>query len=235
MIELKGISKSFTGHTVLDDVNLYLPNSSVLALVGPNGSGKSTLLKILLGLVLPEKGHLHFEDPATGNETNDLRKFTGYMPQTPSFPANLKVREIIRFLDDLNGSDPEFHNEIVDDLGIRNFYEKTFSDLSGGMKQKVNILQCFRSRKSLYILDEPTVSLDPKMAFYLKNLVKQRKQAGAAVVFTSHIMHEVEDLADRIVLLVEGKMKLEKNLAELKSESGKQSLEESLQDYWSHH
>ena len=233
MIDLENIKKAYGGNVILKNINLHVASPAVFALVGPNGSGKSTLLKMILGLVIPDSGRVSFDGTEVNDANKDIKKKIGYMPQVPSFPRNLKVREIIDFLDSLNGGPPPHHDKLMKDLEISRFYDRYFGDLSGGMKQKVNILQCFRSDKSLYVLDEPTVSLDPHMAYYLKNLVKERSREGHSFVFTSHIMHEVEDMADEMALLLEGEIRLAKKLAELKDEFGEQPLEESLRKYWS--
>ena len=233
MIDIDNVKKAYGDAVVLKDIDLHITAPAVFALVGPNGSGKSTLLKMILGLVIPDSGQVRFNGVEVNDENKAMKKHIGYMPQVPSFPRNLRVREIVDFLDGLNGGAPVHHDKLMKDLEISVFYDRYFGDLSGGMKQKVNILQCFRSDKSLYILDEPTVSLDPHMAYYLKNLVKERSKTGQSFVFTSHIMHEVEDMADEMALLVEGKIRLAKKLSELKSEFGDRSLEESLREYWS--
>lgn len=233
MIDLENIKKAYSGNVILKNINLHVSSPTVFALVGPNGSGKSTLLKMILGLVIPDSGRVSFEDTEVNDVNKAVRKQIGYMPQVPSFPRNLKVREIIGFLDSLNGGEAPHHDRLMQDLEISAFYDRYFGDLSGGMKQKVNILQCFRSDKKLYVLDEPTVSLDPHMAYYLKSLVRERNQAGHSFIFTSHIMHEVEDMADEMALLLEGEIRIAKKLADLKNEFGGLPLEESLRQYWS--
>ena len=107
---------------------------------------------------------------------------------------------------------------------------KRFCELSGGMKQKVNILQCFSFRKSIYILDEPTSSLDPEMSYFLKYLIK--KKENTTILFTSHILSEVQELAGRIILLVEGKLLFHGTGTEAIKKYNKTNLEDSLLSFW---
>ena len=109
-------------------------------------------------------------------------------------------------------------------------YSKKFCELSGGMKQKVNILQCFSFRKSIYILDEPTSSLDPGMSYFLKNMIK--KKESTTIIFTSHILNEVQELANRIILLVEGKLLFHGTGDEAIQRFNKTNREESLLSFW---
>jgi Cu-processing system ATP-binding protein len=156
----------------------------------------------------------------------------GYMPQTPLFPQNLKVKEILEILETLEKKKPIFKEKIKEELEIEKFENKFFGELSGGMKQKVNILQCFSSEKKLYIIDEPTASLDPHISFYLKNLLKERKTMGSSILFTSHIMSEVDEIADRVVVMVEGKLILHETPGEILAKSKASNMEEALRSFW---
>ena len=197
MIRLRSLSKTYRGFRSLSEVNLDIRPGNAVALLGPNGSGKTTLIKCILGLVQPDK-----------KSRIDMKDVTsiGYMPQTPSYPANLTCSQIITLLDDLAPADAKVRKKLVDSLSMDAFLVKKFSTLSQGMKQKLNILQCFMAQHPLYILDEPTASLDPLMAVFVSDLIKDVIAAGSTVIFTTHIISEVRQIADRIIVLDSGRV-----------------------------
>ena len=218
MIEIQNLSKTYKKNAVIRNLNLQIQEGLITALVGPNGSGKTTLLKCILGLTFPSKESRLLLAGLEYLKQNELYEI-GYMPQIPLFPQNLKVKEILEILETLEKKNPVFKERIKEELEIKKFESKYFGELSGGMKQKVNILQCFSSEKKFYIIDEPTASLDPHISFYLKNLLKERKTMGSSILFTSHIMSEVDEIADRVVVLVEAKSKAS-------------NMEEALRSFW---
>jgi len=220
MIEIRNLCKSYGRHQAVKSISLSLPDSMVTALVGPNGSGKTTLLKCLLGLVFPDSGEI-----VTGSGA-------GYMPQVPLFPKNLRVSEILRTLSIMEKADAVFQERLLEELDMRKFESRYFGELSGGMKQKVNIVQCFGMDRKAYVIDEPTASLDPHMSLYLKNLIRERKKGGASVLFTSHIMSEVEEIADSVALLVDGHLILHETPEEILKKSGARDMESALHSFW---
>ncbi len=232
MIRIKNLSKTYGKRPALREVSLEIRQGSLFALLGPNGSGKSTLLKSLLGLVVPDPGSEIHVGSLSALEDSSYRDLMAYMPQIPAFPANVKVGEILDLLESLTGEAP-FREELVRELGVDRFLDRTFGHLSQGMKQKVNIVQCFSLRRDLIVIDEPTAGLDPGVAFFLKGLIRKRKREGATVLFTSHIMAEVEELADSMALLQEGRRILATSPGALKEERGASTLEEAIRHYWS--
>ncbi|HNM05688.1 MAG TPA: ABC transporter ATP-binding protein, partial [Leptospiraceae bacterium] len=182
--------------------------------------GKTTLLKCLLGLVFPDSGEIQTDSRA------------GYMPQVPLFPKNLKVREILKTLSVMEKKETVFQSRLLEELEVGKFQDRYFGELSGGMKQKVNIVQCFGTDRKTYVIDEPTASLDPHMSVYLKNLIRERKRGGASVLFTSHIMSEVEEVADSVALLVDGRLILHETPDEILKKSGAKDMESALHVFW---
>ena len=231
MIQVQNLSKSYRKNTVIRNLDIDIHEGVITALVGPNGSGKTTLLKCILGLTFPDEGTkilLAGVEYLKQKEINDI----GYMPQTPLFPLNLKVKEILTILETLDKKDPIYKSKLIEELEIDKFENKFFGELSGGMKQKVNILQCFSSQKKFYIIDEPTASLDPHISFYLKNLLKERKTMGSSLLFTSHIMSEVDEIADRVIVMVEGKLILHETPNEILAKSNSANMEAALRSFW---
>lgn len=232
MIQIKNLSKTYKKQRVLRGIDLHIPEGSLFSLLGPNGSGKTTLLKSILGTVIPDRGseiHLHGKSI---RGTDQYKREIGYLPQAPKFPPHLKVKEMIHLLQRLRKQRPTHKEQLIADLKIDLFWSKPLGELSGGMTQKVNILQCFMFETPLVILDEPTLGLDPQVTFYVKGWVKKLHSNGKTILFTSHIMAEVEELAKQMALLVEGKLYTVISPAELKKEKGVNSLEEALHQFW---
>ncbi len=232
MISIQTLSKTYKKQKVLQEISFRIPEGSLFSILGPNGSGKTTLLKSILGTVLADQGS---EIIVRGHSihTGDLyKREVNYLPQFPRFPPHLKVKEMISLLKKLRRQRAIHQELLVEELKIGPFWNKAFGDLSGGMIQKVNILQCFMFDNPIFILDEPTQGLDPQITYFLKKRIKQEHTAGKTIVFTSHIMSEVEELAEQMALLVEGKLHALLSPDELKKEKQAETLEEALHQFW---
>lgn len=221
-LSIKGLEKKYGKNSVLHGIDLEIPKASTYALLGPNGSGKTTLLKSMLGIVKPSFVISFDVDKAN----------VGYMPQQPNFPQNLKVRELLDLIKTLRKKEAIYEKYLLAEFDAEIFQEKLIRELSGGMKQKVNIIQAFMFEQSLFLLDEPTLGLDPHQTFVFKNLIKERCNYGSTVVFSSHIMSEVEELASTVALIVEGKIYLKDSPCVIKKMSNSRTLEEALHNFW---
>lgn len=232
MITIETLSKSYRQYRVLDQIRLDIPKGEIFALLGPNGSGKTTLLKSLLGIVHPSKESKILIHGKPVFADSGYKEDCGYMPQFPRFLPHLKVFELVKLFENLRRKEGVLREKLISDLGVTPFLRKSFGDLSGGMMQKVNILLCFMFDPKLYVLDEPTQGLDPSHSFYLKQLILEKKKEGKTIVFTSHVMSEVEALADHMGLLVEGRIYAVTSPTALKKEKKASSLEEALHQFW---
>jgi Cu-processing system ATP-binding protein len=226
MITLDGIHKRFGALEVLQGVSLALRTGAVTALVGPNASGKTTLIKIILGLTRADGGALRV-DGALADAAGAYRRSIGYMPQAAHFPANLRVGDV---LDLVHALRPE---EATDDDLMRAFAmdaikDKLVGTLSGGTMQKVNAVIAFRFRPALLILDEPTAGLDPLSSNVLKEKIRAVRGEGRSVLITSHIMTELESLADDVAFLCDGRLRFAGTIAALLSRTGNPSLEDAI-------
>ena len=163
---------------------------------------------------------------------NYLPNHIGYMPQQPDFPNNLKVSEIMETFEYITPGEPVYKDMLLKELSIHTFLHKKFGELSGGMKQKVNIYQCFMYKRNLLVLDEPSASLDPDMSHYLKELILKRKKEGSTVIFTSHVLSEVENFSDRFVLLQDGKLKVQDTPPKFIAKYNTDTLEHALYLYY---
>ena len=226
MITVKNLNKSFGKLTVLDNLNFNLDKSGIYAILGPNGSGKTTFLKVLLGMVIPDKGEVFF-DKINISKSTDYRQDLGYLPQIARFPDNITVNELIHMIIDIR-QQPAKPDPLVALFGLEPFLDKKLGNLSGGTRQKVNIVLTFMFETSVLILDEPTAGLDPISLIKLKDLIAQAKEQGKIILITSHIMSLVEELADEIIFLLEGNIHFKGSLSELKQQTEGKDLEHAI-------
>ena len=236
MISILDLHKNYGKFPVLKGIDLSIPKGTVLGLVGPNACGKTTLMKCLLGLTHFAQGKvtINNQDIAIGNE---YRRMVGYMPQNPDFPGNLRVREILKMMEDLRGEEAKFKTELLSHFSLEDSLDKTFEVLSGGTKQKVAAVLAFMFDVSILILDEPTVGLDPISGSKFKELVRARANSGTTVIIVSHVLSELEQIVTDIAFIFEGKVIATTSLIELKNKVGHtlgdSSLEKAVMEIFS--
>jgi len=226
-VEFRALRKRFGRLTVLDGVDIHIAAGRITALVGPNGAGKSTLIKCLLGLVRPDEGVMHLDGAPIGAGWA-YRRELGYMPQAPRFPDNLTGREVVAMLRDLRGQAADTDEELLDWFRESGALDRPVRVLSGGTRQKLNAAIAFLFRPRLLILDEPTAGLDPVASGVLKDKIRRVRDGGATVVLSSHLMAELEELAEDLVFLVEGRVRYAGPLAGLKERTGEVGLERAM-------
>jgi Cu-processing system ATP-binding protein len=226
MIQIKNVYKTFGRNQVLSGVNLDFANTGIFAILGPNGSGKTTLIKSILGMVVPNKGTISVGGKTVRNNWQ-YRHEIDYLPQIANFPGNLKVRELIRMITDLRRR-PSEADKLISMFGLGPFLDKKLTTLSGGTKQKVNIVLAFMFDCPLMILDEPTNGLDPASLIRLKELIREEKDKGKTFLITSHIMQFVEEVADEIVYLLEGRIYFRGPISALKVMTGQSDFEHAI-------
>lgn len=227
MIEFRAVQKHFGRLQVLRGIDLTIAPGRVTALIGPNGAGKSTLIKCLLGLVQPSAGDILMDGRSTLGDPR-CRSRIGYMPQTPRFPDNLSAADLVKLMRDIRGSDTEVSEELLDALALRTEIDKPLRTLSGGTRQKVNAVLAFLFRPELLVLDEPTSGLDPIASSTLKDVVLAERGDGRTTLITSHLLSELEELADDVAFLLDGRLRYHGALHELKAVTRQPTLERAI-------
>ena len=227
MIEARHITKTFGTLRVLDDLSLSIGPRRITGLVGPNAAGKTTLAKIILGLTKADSGTLEIDGTPIGGD-DSYRSRIGYMPQMARFPENLSARELFEMLTDLRRPARPVDDELVERFNFAGALDKPIRMLSGGTRQKVNAVIAFLFRPDLLILDEPTAGLDPVSSGILKDKIFAEKAAGKTFLLTSHIMSELDELADDVAFINEGKVAFVGALAELKRVTRQSNLERAI-------
>ena len=226
MVNIQNLHKRFNKNIVLSGVDLNINEGGIFAVLGPNGSGKTTLIKSILGMVIPNKGKIEVLGENIKKSSNYRYKID-YLPQIANFPNNLKVKELIRMIKDLRGKKSE-DQRLIELFKLEPFLNKKLGNLSGGTKQKVNIVLAFMFDSPLIILDEPTTGLDPISLIRLKELIQVEKGRGKTILITSHIMSFVEEVSDEIVFLLEGKIYFKGSISELKTKTNQPDFEHAI-------
>ena len=226
MVSFKNLDKKFGKNVVLNGLNLTIHSGGIIAVLGPNGSGKTTLIKSLLGMVLPNKGSIEINNQNIKNQW-EYRNNIDYLPQIANFPGNLNVNELFTMLKDLRGKTTK-DQELIELFKLQPFLKEKLSTLSGGTIQKVNLVLTFMFDSPLVILDEPTSGLDPISMIRLKELIQQEKSKGKTIFITTHIMNFVEEVADEIIFLLEGKIYFQGTVSALKTKTKQQDFEYAI-------
>lgn len=227
MIKFNNISKKFGQNQVLTDVNINLEPSSLNSFLGPNGSGKTTLIKIFLGLVKPDTGNI------TDMDDNILENYIykeniGYMTQIANYPDNLTASDLMSLVIAIRSRKPVMKDELISLFKLEDSLKKPLKHLSGGTKQKVNAVIALMFDCPILVLDEPTVGLDPQSSRILKDLLIKERSLGKTILLTSHILQDVEELSDKLNVLIDGKIVYSGNKNELISQTGSHTLEDSI-------
>jgi len=226
MIQISNLYKKFGRNQVLSNLDLEINDGGIFAVLGPNGSGKTTLIKSILGMVVPNKGSISVLDKIIKKNWK-YRHEIDYLPQIANFPGNLRVKELIRMIKDLRQKKSK-EEELIKLFGLEPFLDKKLGTLSGGTKQKVNIVLTFMFDSPLIILDEPTTGLDPGSLIKLKKLILQEKNKGKTILITTHIMQFVEEMADEIVYLLEGNIYFKGSVEQLMTKTKQKDFEHAI-------
>lgn len=227
MIRTESLYKKYGTLEALKSIDVSIKKNKLTYIVGPNGSGKTTFIKCILGLVKPNKGNIYVTDIKLNGVFN-YRKEIGYMPQIASFPENLTVKEVIKLLKEIRNSEAALDEELIMLLSLEKEFEKRIKNLSGGTKQKLNAVIAFMFNPQILILDEPSAGLDPLSSSILKDKILKEKNNGKTILFTSHILSELEELAEEIIFLLEGSVCFAGRKDDLISITNERNLERAI-------
>lgn len=215
LLRTEHLTKHYGRACALDDLNLTIEHGEVFGLLGPNGSGKTTALRLLLGFLRPTAGHAWIDGHECWRDSLAVRRRVAYLPGELRLYESMTGRQLIRFLSRLR------EQTVRDDLETlaRRFdidLDQPLAHLSSGMKRKVALLQVLVPRTPLVIMDEPTNALDPIMRDELLAQVREAHKRGQTVLFSSHVLSEVEDVCDRVAILQRGRLAHVQVLSELR-------------------
>jgi Cu-processing system ATP-binding protein len=227
MIRVRNLVKRYGRTEALRGLDLDIGAGRVTAVLGPNGAGKTTLIKACLGLVHPDGGSIEIGGERIDGDAG-YRRSIGYMPQTPRWPDNLTVREIIDMICDVREQRDDLDTDLIGAFDLEAKFDCKFRTLSGGNRQRVSAALAFMFRPRLLFLDEPTAGLDPVASSELKDRIRRERDEGRTIVLTSHVMSEVEELADVVIYLLDGRVQFEESVATLLAGTGEATLERAM-------
>jgi Cu-processing system ATP-binding protein len=221
MIEIKNIHKKFGKLEVLNNINLSFNKGECIALIGPNGCGKTTLIKSILGMVIPTKGDILFNQKSILKEFQ-YREQIGYMPQIGRYPDYMTVGQIIEMIKKIRNSNQNLDEDLLKQFELEKIFDKQMRTLSGGTTQKVSAVLAFLFNPDVLILDEPTAGLDPLASEILKEKIIKEKEKGKLILITSHLLSELDDMITQIIFMQDGKVYFHKTIDDLLQTTGEQ-------------
>jgi ABC-type multidrug transport system ATPase subunit len=216
-IATEALTKRFGGVLALDRLTFTVPTGSVFGFLGPNGAGKTTTIRMMVGLVFPTEGYAQILDHRLPHDRVAALKHVGGFVEVPAFYGNMSGRENLRMLGELSddGSDARV-DEVLDMVGLRERADSKVGEYSHGMNQRLGIAQALIHRPEVVILDEPTNGLDPQGMKDVRDLMRGLGAAGTTVFLSSHLLHEVEQVCNRALIINKGRVIVEGPVSEVK-------------------
>lgn len=220
MIDLQGVAKAYGGKLAVADLTLSVRPGEVFALLGANGAGKTTTIKMLVGLLMPDRGTLSIGGFDVVRQTRDASRLVGYVPDQPYLYDKLTGREFLTFIAEMYGLTPAAAAEAVAEqmqiFELNEFGDRMTETYSHGMKQRVVFAAAFVHRPRVVILDEPMVGLDPHSMRVVKDLLRRRANEGTTVFMSTHTLSLAEEIADRIGVFKDGVLQFVGSFRELR-------------------
>lgn len=207
MISINGLHFSYQQNPILRGIDLEIPSGSIFGYLGKNGAGKSTTIKLLLGLLPIDKGEIFFNGVSLKKSPLLLRSHASSMIEHPSFYSFLTVSENLDYLDKIFRMGKIRKQEVLSLLGLSEHADKKAQTLSSGLKQRLGLAMCLFKRPEMLILDEPLNALDPQGIYELRQILRRlNKEEGVTIFLSSHILEELEKLANQVAIIDDGKI-----------------------------
>lgn len=225
MIETKNLSKSYTDFTAVSKINLHIPKGAVYGFLGPNGAGKSTTMKMLLGLTKPSNGTFTIDGKQYPEDRVNILKKVGSFIEAPAFYGNLTGKENLEIVGKILGLPKSAVSESLELVGMTPYRDRLAKKYSLGMKQRLGLASALIGKPPILILDEPTNGLDPVGIHEIRTLIRSLPQKfDCTVLVSSHLLSEIELMADHIGILNHGHMLFEGTLEGLKQSAAAQGF-----------
>ncbi len=209
MIEIKNLSKKIGNNKVLEDISLSVKEGEILGFLGPNGAGKTTTMKIITSFWKPDEGSVTLGDKDVVNDPIETRSKIGYLPESVPLYEDMKAKEYLKFVAEMRGVEKdkidERIKEVAQKCGLNEVLKKTIEQLSKGYKQRVGLAQAIIHNPDVLILDEPTTGLDPNQVSEIRKLIRDIGKEKT-VIFSTHILGEVEAVCDRVIIINNGRI-----------------------------
>jgi ABC-2 type transport system ATP-binding protein len=220
-ITLANVTKHFNGTCAVDDLSLSVPDGSIYGFIGPNGSGKTTTLRMIMHILLPDRGAI---EVLGSRDTAAARDRVGYLPEERGLYKKMTIRRLLRYYGRLKGAATKDIDAAMEHwmrrMELPGLLDRQIETLSKGMSQKIQFVAAVVANPSLLILDEPFSGLDPVNAQVLKDAVLELRQKGTTVVFSTHDMATAERMCDRIFMIFRGRKVLDGTLESIQNDYG---------------
>jgi ABC-type multidrug transport system ATPase subunit len=217
VIRVQAVTKRYGPVVAVDDLSFEVEAGETFALIGPNGAGKTTTLKMLLGLARPDAGRIAVGRQALPPADPRARHDVGYVPQRVEFPPGRTVADVLGFFAELRELPREAVARALERVRLGSHAARRASELSGGYVQRLSLGQALLGDPALLVLDEPTASLDPEATWEFRSLVETLQREGKTILLCSHLLSEVERVADRVLILVDGRRAALERLGDLRA------------------
>ncbi len=214
-ISVQGVRKTFGAKVAVRDLDLVVPRGSLYGFIGPNGAGKTTTIRMIMSILFPDRGEIEVLGHASALDAKDR---IGYLPEERGVYRKMKVGSFLRYMGHLKGVDRR--NAVsrwLERVGLAEVENKRCEELSKGMQQKIQFIAAVIHEPDLLILDEPFSGLDPVNMRLLRELIDAEHARGATIIFSTHVMHQAEQLCDHIVMIHDGDKVLDDSLARIRA------------------
>lgn len=219
VLETKGLTKRYGAFTAVDHLDLSVRRGEVFGLLGPNGAGKTTTILMLLGLTEPTEGEVRVLGFDPARQPLSVKQRVGYMPDQVGFYDDLTARENLIYIAKLNGIPRDQIKrrveEAIERVRLTDVIDKRTGTFSRGMRQRLGLADVLIKKPQLIIMDEPTQGLDPELAHEFLGLIHSLKEEGTTILLSSHLLHQVQAICDRVGLFSRGRMVLQGTVSEL--------------------
>jgi ABC-2 type transport system ATP-binding protein len=226
-IEVSQLTRMYGVQKAVDNISFDLKKSEIVGFLGPNGAGKSTTMKIITGYLKPDSGTAIVSGINVEQNPLEAKRRIGYLPEANPLYYDMYVHEYLDFVADVHNVPNRSHkiNNIIDTVGLTPEKKKRTGQLSKGYKQRVGLAAALLHDPEVLVLDEPTTGLDPNQIIEIRELIRTLGK-NKTVLFSTHILQEVEALCDRVIIISKGKLVANSTLHELKQSAGNRTLEE---------
>ncbi len=230
MIDIQHLTKKFGNFSAVRDLSLEVPDGELFCFLGPNGAGKTTTIKVLTGLLKPTSGELYVDGKNVVTEAREAKKVMGYVPDMPFLYERLTPDEFLEFIGNLYNIPRDVQEsrkeELLDQFGLTDYRKSLIKDFSHGMRQRLIYAATFLHRPKCLFIDEPLIGLDPYTIRLLKNMLRKYVDDGMTIFLTTHILALAQDIADRIGIILEGRLIALGTFPELQKKTKGKSLED---------
>jgi len=232
VIQLEGVSKSFGSVRALDDISFAVPDAQITGLLGPNGAGKTTALRVVYGVLRPDSGVASVDGIDLSTDRLAAQRRLGVFPHAQGLYARLTAREHILYFGRMHGMSGDVlrrrSDELVAALGMEDIADRKTEGFSQGQRVKVALARSLVHDPRNVVLDEPTNGLDVAATRQVRTLLRQLREQGRCILFSSHVMQEVSALCDRVVVIARGSVVAEGTPDDLRRQTGRESLEDAF-------